>query len=224
MTKKWPHRIRAIIFDNDGTLVDSEEAYTLTHLELTGQPLEWDFKVQMMGKRLLEACQLTVDHCHLNMTAEEYARRFEVAIAKYWPALPLMPGVNELLSRVKNMGIKMAIATASTEGSFRQKVQGHPDMIAMMDHCVTGDDVERGKPEPDLFLSALQKWQGIKPEEALVFEDSPLGILAANRAGMPSILVPDPHLDYQKKLEELDARPLLVIPSLADFKFEEFEW
>jgi pseudouridine-5'-monophosphatase len=224
MVKKWPHKIRAVIFDNDGTLVDSEEPYTLTHVELTGQPLEWDFKVQMMGKTLLEACQLTVDHCHLNETAEEYARRFEIAIAKYWPTLPLMPGVEDLLRRMKSMNTKMAIATASTHRSFKQKVQGHPQMIAMMDHCVTGDDVEKGKPEPDLFLTALRKWEGIAPEEALVFEDSPLGILAANRAGIPSILVPDPHLDYQKKLDELQAKPLMVISSFSEFNFEDFNW
>ena len=224
MSYIWPHKIRAVIFDNDGTLVDTEEAYSIAHKECTGEPLEWDFKVQMMGKRFLEACQLTVDHCHLTMTAQEYGKLFEETIDRHWDSVHLMPGVPELLAGLKSRGVRMSIATAADERSFRKKVHGHPEMIAMMDHCVSGDHVTRGKPFPDLFQLALERWGDIKPEEALVFEDSPLGIAAANNAGIPAIYVPDPHLDNPEILAKNNARPLLTIKSMRDFDFSMFQW
>ena len=220
----WPHRIRAVIFDNDGTLVDTEEAYSIAHKEATGEPLEWDFKVQMMGKCFLEACQLTVDHCHLNMTAEEYGKLFDEISDRLWDSVNLMPGVPELLAGLKERGVRMCIATAANERSFRKKVHGHPEMMAMMDHAVSGDDVTRGKPFPDLFLLALEKWGDIKPEEALVIEDSPLGVAAANNAGIPAIYVPDPHLDSDEVLAKHNAKPVLKLKSLKDFDFSKFEW
>ena len=138
--------------------------------------------------------------------------------------LNLMPGVMEMLTTLKQKGVRMCIATASTEKSFNHKVSNHPEMIEMMDHCFTGDHVQKGKPAPDLFLMALHKWEGIKPEEALVFEDSPLGIKAANNAGIPAILVPDKDLDTESSLKNIDAEPLLIIPSLKDFDYSKFIW
>ena len=220
----WPHKIKAIIFDNDGTLVNSEAAYSQAHLISTGQPLTWDLKVRLMGQTLLEASQITVDECHLNETAEEYGKRFEKILHEQMEHLDLMPGVMNLINEFQKRGVRMCIATASTEKSFNKKVSGHPEMIQKMDHVFTGDHVKNGKPAPDLFLMALHKWDGIKPEEALVFEDSPLGIKAANNAGIPAILVPDPNLDYETALKNIDSEALMVIPSLEAFDFTKFIW
>ncbi|OHS98543.1 Pseudouridine-5'-monophosphatase [Tritrichomonas foetus] len=220
----YPHRIKAVIFDNDGTLVDSEEAYSKAHHISTGQPLTWDLKVRLMGKTLLEACQITVDECHLDETAEHYGERFEKVLDGLMPNLNLMPGVMEMLKILKSKGVRMCIATASTERSFKKKVAGHPEMIEMMDHCFTGDQVAHGKPAPDLFLKALHEWNGIKPEEALVFEDSPLGIKAANNAGIPAVFVPDPNLNQEEALKKLDAKPLMTIESLEKFDYSLFSW
>jgi pseudouridine-5'-monophosphatase len=93
-----------------------------------------------------------------------------------------------------------------------------------MDHVVCADDVQHGKPEPDLFLAALQRWDGIAAENALVFEDSPLGIAAANRAGIPAVFVPDEHVDPVESLKEYDAKAVLTLKSLEHFPFELFEW
>ena len=101
---------------------------------------------------------------------------------------------------------------------------GELDFVAKMDHIICGDEVQHGKPEPDLFLAALHKWDGIKAENALVFEDSPLGILAANRAGIPAVFVPDPHMDAEESLRLYNAVPILTIKSLEDFDFDQFVW
>ena len=224
MAKLWPHPIRAIIYDNDGTLMDTEWVYSVAHKECTGYDLEWDFKVHMMGKTPIEACRMTVEHHNLSESPESLCKRRTELVEKYWPTIPMMKGAEAMIKKIKEMGIHQAIATASNHKGFDQKSSGHRDVVAMMDHVICGDDVAHGKPEPDLFLAALHKWEGIAPESALVFEDSPLGIKAANRAGMPAIFVPDPHMNAEKALAEYDAKPLLTISSLEEFPYDKFEW
>lgn len=143
---------------------------------------------------------------------------------KYWPTIPMMDGAEALINNLKKRGIKMAIATASNRDSFELKSSGHRNVVESMDHIVCGDEVEHGKPEPDLFLAALGKWGDINPENALVFEDSPLGIKAANRAGIPAVFVPDPHVNAEAALKEYDAVPILTLRSLEEFNFDIFNW
>lgn len=220
----WDHEIRACIFDFDGTLVDSEEAYSQTQIECIGRPVEWDFKVQMMGKTLLEACRLSVEHYHLDETPESYAKRYAETIDRHWATIPLMPGTMEILKKLHERGVKLCVATASSRDIFEKKVSGHPELKNMMDHIICSDDVTRGKPAPDLFLKALHSWEGISPQEALMFEDSPLGIAAANNADIPAVYVPDPHLAAPKYLEDNNAVPLIQIASFNDFDFDKFKW
>ena len=220
----YPHQIKLAIFDNDGTLVDSEAAYTKAHFLTTGHQLQWALKVRLMGKTLVEAARISIEHYGLDETPEHYAERYEKILASQLENLDLMPGAMEIICELKRRGVKTCIATASSEASFRTKVKSHPEMIEMMDHCFTGDSVKRGKPAPDLFLAALNAYDGIRPEEALVFEDSPLGIKAANNAGIPAIYVPDSNLDPEQSLKEVDAKALMTITSLEKFEFDKFLW
>jgi pseudouridine-5'-monophosphatase len=222
--KVWPHPIKAVIFDNDGTLMDTEWVYSLAHKQLVGEEMEWPFKVRCMGKTALEAATLTCDEFHLSMTPEEFVSRRNDLVREYWPTIPLLPGAEALVKALKAKGIRQAIATASNTVSFEQKTSGHRDLISMIDHHVCGDEVERGKPEPDLFLAALAKWPGIAPENALVFEDAPLGILAANRAGMASVFVPDAHINVAQALAEHNAKPCATVKSLEEFSLDMFDW
>ena len=91
-------------------------------------------------------------------------------------------------------------------------------------HVVSGSDVTHGKPHPEIFLKALGGFENVKPEEALVFEDSPLGIKAANDAGMPSVFIPDPNMDTAASLAEQNATPTVTIKSLNDFDFSQFDF
>lgn len=224
MEKVYLPPIKSVIFDNDGTLMDTEWVYSVAHKECTGSELDWDFKVQLMGKTAIEACRLTVEHCGLNETPESLCKRRNEIVSKYWPTIPMMKGAEALINNLKKRGIKMAIATASNRKGFELKSSGHMDVVEKMDHVICGDDVEHGKPEPDLFLAALAKWGNIKPENALVFEDSPLGIKAANRAGIPAVFVPDPHVNAEAALKDNNAVPILTIHSLEEFNFDIFNW
>jgi pseudouridine-5'-monophosphatase len=224
MAKLWPHRIRAVIFDLDGTLVDSEGAYTLAQEECTGQKLDLNFKVAMMGSRYLDACALTVAHYNLPETPQEFADRYARVVQKYWKTIGLLPGVFPLLEALAARGVKMCIGTSSEADSYEEKVANHQKMVGYMDHVVTGNMVKEGKPAPELFLLALNKWDNILPEEALVFEDSPLGIEAANRAGMPAVFVPDHLMAEHGVFKDMTAKPILTIPSLEAFNLDLLDW
>lgn len=218
--------IKCVIFDNDGTLMDTEIVYTIAHKEVTGFDLDWDFKVQLMGKTELEACKLTCDHYGLKESPESLSARRTKIVNEQWPHVKLMPGAESVVKELKKRGIKMAIATASSRKTFELKSQSHKDFVAMMDYVICGDEVEHGKPAPDLFLKALSMFKdlGIKAEEALVFEDSALGIKAANVAGMSSVFIPDSHVNVEKVLKDNEAKPDLIIPSFEKFDFNCVKW
>lgn len=225
MSLVYNEPIKAVIFDNDGTLMNTEWVYSVAHKECTGSELTWDLKIHLMGKTPLEACKITCDALHLTESPESLCKRRTEMVEKYWPTIPMMPGAEKLIDELSKRKIRMAIATASQHKGFEQKSSGHRDVVAKMDHVICGDDVKHGKPEPDLFLAALNSWkEHIDPKSALVFEDSPLGIAAANRAGMPSVFVPDPHMDAESALKEYDAHPTLIIKSLEDFNYDNFKW
>lgn len=224
MSKAWDQPIKAIIFDNDGTLMDTENVYSIAQKEVLGIELDWDFKIHMMGKTPIEACRLTVEHYGLDMPAEEYLEKRTAFVDAYWPKIPLLPGVFDLLTELKKRKILMSIATASNRPGFNIKSSGHPEVVKMMHHIVTGDEVEHGKPAPDLFLKALNMFDGIKPENVLVFEDSPLGIAAANAAGIPAVFVPDARMSIDDALAQYNAKPIYVITSMEQFDFNQFNW
>ncbi|OHT11869.1 haloacid dehalogenase-like hydrolase family protein [Tritrichomonas foetus] len=224
MSLVYNEPIRAVIFDNDGTLMNTEWVYSVAHKECTGSELTWDLKIHLMGKTPIEACRITCEALNLTESPESLCERRTKMVEEYWPTIPMMPGAESLIDELHKRNIRMAIATASNHKGFDQKSSGHRDVIAKMDHVICGDDVKNGKPEPDLFLAALGKWDGIDAKNALVFEDSPLGIAAANRAGMPAVFVPDPHMDAEAALKEYDAHPVLIINSLENFNYDLFKW
>lgn len=225
MSLVYNHPIQVVIFDNDGTLMNTEWVYSVAHKECTGSELTWDLKVHLMGKTPIEACKITCDALHLTESPESLCKRRAEIENNYWPNVPMMPGAERLIDELQKRKIPMAIATASCHKSFDLKSSGHRDVVAKMDHVICGDDVQHGKPEPDLFLAALNKWnKSIDPKHALVFEDSALGIAAANRAGMASVYIPDSHVDVDSVLKQYDAHPDLIIKSLEDFDFNQFTW
>ncbi|CAE8653265.1 unnamed protein product, partial [Polarella glacialis] len=106
-----------------------------------------------------------------------------------------MPGANELVARLQELRVPMAIATSSVKSSFDVKMTYHPQLLEPMAAVVTGDDpaVLRGKPAPDIFLEAARRLRA-EPSRCVVFEDSPHGIAAARAAGMFAVAIPDERL------------------------------
>ena len=124
----------------------------------------------------------------------------------------LMPGALRLLKHLKKHNIPMAIATSSHRRHFDLKTTKHKDLFEeMFQHVVTGDEVTKSKPNPEIFLTAAKKF-GLSTDTGfsnfLVFEDSPLGVQAGTSAGMPVVWVydmnqPNEELPCTQKIKSL---------------------
>lgn len=101
----------------------------------------------------------------------------------------LKPGVVELLQYLREKGLKLAVAT-STRRARAMRLLTRNGLLNWFDAVVCGDEVERGKPDPAIFLLACEKL-GVAPDEAVIFEDSANGLRAASAAGIRCVLVPD---------------------------------
>ena len=128
----------------------------------------------------------------------------------------VLPGVLDMIHAAQAHGLKLAIASSSPHSW----VDGHAKRLGVFDHfdkVICNDDVGIGrtKPNPDLFLLALDQLQ-VQKNEAVVFEDSPNGVLAANRAGIFVAAVPN-HITAQLNLDGAD----LIIKSLVDLRLSE---
>jgi len=118
-------------------------------------------------------------------------------------AQPIMPGVVELLADARARGLKLGVASTSE----RDWVAGHLERLGLIEYfdCIRcGDEVENVKPAPDLYLAVLDCLK-LPPKEAVAFEDSPNGVLAATRAGVYCVAVPNPitrqfSLDHANRL------------------------
>ena len=187
--------LRAVIFDFDGLVVDTESAIYDAWRELylsQGHDLPLPDYVQCVGS--------TFGH-YDPMAALETLRGLpvdwdavlpvkEARIRSLQAGLDTMPGVRELLAEAAKAGVPCAIASSSQ----RTHVAGWMERTGIGSYFQvirTRDDVARAKPFPDLFLAAAEAL-GIRPDEALVLEDSSNGLRAAIAAGVPCVAVPSP--------------------------------
>jgi len=190
--------IDAVIFDLDGVLLDTEPLYTLASAEVVaewGKEYAWSLKRQIMGRGALEAAAVITRELDLPISAEEYVRRTEQVLERLFDSTPGMPGARELVDTLHQMQLSLALATSTGKRLYDVKAQPHP-WLARMRVVVCGDDrdVKAAKPQPDIFLVAAARL-GVPPTRCVVVEDSVNGVLAARRAGMQVIALPDPRLD-----------------------------
>ena len=186
--------LKGFIFDFDGLILDTEKPGFLAWKEIFdryGQPFaleDWKKAIGTGPSAFDPAhhlCALVQDSLDPSRLHEEQLSIANTIIR----TCPILPGVLGFIREVKSAGRKMAIASSSP----RSWVMGHLtllDLIEFFDTILTADDVLHVKPDPDLFLLALSRLD-LAPSEAMVFEDSPNGILAANAAGITCIAVPN---------------------------------
>ena len=210
--------IRAIVFDFDGLILDTEEPIYRSWLEVYeahGQELPFERWVQIVGSSTIG---FHPQH-HLEerlgrplpkeVLDRRIGRRTEMVLAN-----KLLPGVVEHLDAARASGLKVGVASSST----RDWVMGHLGRLGILDRfdCVRcRDDVAHVKPEPDLYLAVLE-CVGVAGSEAIAIEDSPNGVLAAKRAGMRCVAVPN-SITARLDLGQAD----VVLGSLAEVTLAE---
>src|SRR5829696_2132695 len=184
--------IRALIFDMDGLLVDSEPLAARAMDEfLTGYGLQRRDEVlsQLLGRRLPEAIAIVRDAYALQHPLEALIEQYgEMRLAALRGAVRLMPGAVEAIEFGRAAGMAIALATSGMRTHAAVSL-AETGLRGMFDAEVTGDEVAHGKPAPDLFLLAAERI-GVDPSQCVVFEDAPNGVLAANAAGMRVAAVP----------------------------------
>jgi HAD superfamily hydrolase (TIGR01509 family) len=210
--------IRALIFDFDGLILDTEGPVFQSWQELYqefGCVLDlatWADYIGMSPGAIdlyfpLEACLgYPVDRLSL----EPQRERRELALIS---GQSIRPGVLKYLTRARQIGLKIGLASSSP----CTWVTGHLerlDLLQFFDVIKAADDVARTKPDPSLYQTVLH-CLGIQPDQAIAIEDSPNGILAARRAGLYCLAVPN-HLTRQLPLDHAN----LQIDSLADLPLD----
>ncbi len=191
--------VKAVIFDLDGTLVDSMWIWKEIDdefLEPFGIELTEDFHKGLEGKSFTETAEYFKEKLPLPYTVEEMKAIWnEMASEKYATVVPLKDGVYEFLKYLQENGIKMGIATSNSKELLMTVLEslGIKDFFQV---TLTGCEIGRGKPFPDIYLKVAELLE-VAPKDCLVFEDLPAGIEAGNRAGMRTCAVKD---EYSKQM------------------------
>jgi len=182
-------RIRAVLFDIDGTLLDSNDAHAHAWLDALrghGKDVPFDLvrsKIGMGGDKLLmEVAGIDDQSLEGRLLGE---RRIAVFKAHYLPDLGPTPGARSLVERLRSRGLARAIVT-SAKGDELADLMRQAAVANLFDVLITSDDAESSKPDPDLVTVALQKL-GVGPREAVMIGDTPYDIVAAARAGVSTI-------------------------------------
>ncbi len=199
---------KAVIFDLDGTLVDSMWMWYNIDVEFLGRyglPCPPDLQRSIQGMSFSETADYFKDRFSLPESTDEIKAVWEeMSFDKYKNDVPLRKGAREFLIFLKDRGIKTGVATSNGE-KMVEAVLASNKVDSYFDCVKTSDDVPRGKPAPDIYQS-VAKDLGVGPDECMVFEDVPAGIQAAKAAGMKVCAVEDedaaPYRDEIKKLSD----------------------
>ncbi len=189
----------AVIFDMDGVLVDSEpfgfEALRRV-MACYGLPYGEAENAEFLGRTTLESCRILRERHRLPESAETLADRYVEGMLEQIARGPIpMPGVPDVLKQVRAAGYRMALAS-SAEVRVIDANLAALGLRPLFDVVVSGTQVARGKPAPDVFLAAAGR-RGTPPAGCLVVEDSRNGLLAAKAAGMRCAVVPCDHTRHQ---------------------------
>jgi HAD superfamily hydrolase (TIGR01509 family) len=206
--------IRGLILDFDGLMVDTETSARDSWVEIYSE-YGCAFPHVLWAETLggsrggFDACVYLAEQTGLQLDHDELRARRKQRHCDLAAAQPLMPGIVEYLAEGRRLNLQLGVASSSSHSW----VAGHLERLGvteLFDAIVTRDDVTDVKPDPELYLLALARL-GLERHEAIVFEDAPNGVLAAKRAGIFTVAVPNA-LTCELPLDHADLR----VASLAD--------
>ena len=182
-------RIRAVLLDIDGTLIDSNDAHARSYVD-AGKELGVEMSFQEVrdrigkgGDKLLpEVTGIEEDEGKGKKIAE---RKSEIFRERYLPTLKATPGARQLLHRLRDDGIKLVVATSAKKDELDDLLK-QAEIQDLIQDATTSDDAERSKPDPDIIEAALEQ-AGFPAEQTVMLGDTPYDVQASNRAGVPVV-------------------------------------
>jgi len=207
----------AVIFDMDGLMLDTERvariAWQRAAMDL-GFPISDELYASILGRDvrdtetiLVNALGPTFSYATLR---EHYLKRFNELVEKH--GIATKPGLIPLLDYLGQKGIRTSVATSTGRDRALSRLKS-AGVLERFRHVVTGDEVSKGKPAPDIFLKAAERMKAT-PSECFVLEDTEAGVRAAHAAGMTPICIPD----LKQLSPEVARLASRIFPSLNEAK------
>ena len=206
---------KAVVFDMDGVIFDSERAIMGCWIELADKYRLKDIEKAFLsctGTTATRTREIMLETYGDDFPYDEYAKESSRMFHERYDngKLPIKSGVFEILEFLKNSGKKIALASSTRKESVINELRD-AGLIDYFDEIVTGDMVSNSKPAPDIFLKAVETL-GIKAEDAYAIEDSYNGIKSAFRGNLRPIMVPD----LLSPNDEMTQMSEIILPSLND--------
>lgn len=216
-----PETVRAVIFDLDGVLADSEPWWNQIDAQLLaayGITYRGEYHRDVLGVNYRAAIEFYKTAFHLAAFTEEMMlKRAEIASAVFASRVGLFPSAESVLKQLRQLDLLLAVGTSSVSASARPFLDRH-NLTSLFNVFVTGDEVQHGKPHPDIYLSTAAKL-GVTPAACLVIEDSLSGIAAAKAAKMAVATIPDRRFvnpsEYEAQADYLLASLTEIPPLLS---------
>ncbi|RPH33669.1 MAG: HAD family phosphatase [Bacteroidales bacterium] len=213
-------RFKAIIFDMDGVLVDSEPLHVIIETAMIKEmeiPLKKEMYSKFAGTTSLSMWKTLIEEFHLDKNPNELSaesdRRFVDTLLNT-EQVQLFEGVREVLINLYNKGIPIALASSSSR-MIVDAILEKFNLRQYFSAVVTGSDIQNSKPHPEIFLLAAKKLK-VSPSESVVIEDSPNGVKAAQLAGMNCI-----GFASEKNHHDI-SHATWIIKSFGEFDYELF--
>lgn len=215
--------IKALVFDKDGLLFDSERMVQRSW-NYAGEKLGYG---EQFGNHIYNTIGFNVvrreayfrTQVDENFPMEEFgklSRAYFLEIEEK-EGIPMKKGVMELIHYAKRRGMKIAVATSSSKVHSERVLNAH-HIFELLDASIYGDMVKHSKPDPEIYLGASDLL-GVPPEHCMALEDSPAGIESAYAAGMVTVMIPDmvePSKDILEKVHFLRNNLLEIIDVLDE--------
>lgn len=219
--------IKAVIFDLDGLLIQSEEAWIKSETELLrSYGIKWPTQeIRQITSEFLpgrgqdEAAQFYKERFNVQDSIKRIREKRIRIVKDHYKKASLTEGSFPLLKLVKKSILKTSLASSAPMELIKVVLKNR-EIEKFFDNIISDDQIEKGKPEPDIFLLASKKL-GVKPRDCLVFEDTENGLKAAKKARMFCVLVPNSRLPLPSQKVQNQAN--FVLQSLKDIDEEKLK-
>lgn len=182
---KQGNRLKAVIFDIDGTLLDSNAAHAESFVAAFGKygkRVSFDDLIWLIGMGADDILEKFLTKNEIEKFGEDLKEyRKKLFLEKYLPGLKVFPKVRELFEKLKADGFQTALASSASEEELEKYLE-KLNINDVLDKETDSDDAENAKPEPDIFLAAFEKLKNVKRDNVLIFGDTPYDAEAAVKA------------------------------------------